>query len=34
MSDIEYNFESEIFPNNPVHNFAGCEPIKDEQGTI
>ena len=34
MSDIEYNFESEIFPNNPKHNFAGCEPIKDEQGTI
>ena len=34
MSDVEYNFESEIFPNNPKHNFAGCEPIKDEQGTI
>lgn len=34
MSDIKYTFESEIFPNNPVHNFAGCEPIKDEQGTI
>ena len=34
MADIEYNFESEIFPNNPKHNFAGCEPIKDEQGTI
>ena len=34
MSDVEYKFESEIFPNNPVHNFAGCEPIKDEQGTI
>ena len=29
MSDIEYKFESEIFPNNPVHNFAGCEPIKE-----
>jgi len=28
MSDIEYKFESEIFPNNPVHNFAGCEQIK------
>lgn len=28
MSDVEYKFESEIFPNNPVHNFAGCEPIK------
>jgi len=42
MSDIEYKFESEIFPNNPKHNFAGCEPIKeidfnllsDEQTTI
>jgi hypothetical protein len=34
MADVEYKFESEIFPNNPVHNFAGCEPIKDEQGTI
>lgn len=29
MSDVEYKFESEIFPNNPVHNFAGCEPIKE-----
>lgn len=29
MSDIEYKFESEIFPNNPVHNFSGCEPIKE-----
>lgn len=29
MSDIEYKFESEIFPNNPKHSFAGCEPIKD-----
>jgi len=28
MSDIEYKFESKIFPNNPVHNFAGCEQIK------
>lgn len=28
MSDVEYKFESEIFPNNPKHNFAGCEPIK------
>lgn len=28
MSNIEYKFESEIFPNNPVHNFAGCEQIK------
>ena len=34
MSDIEYNFESEIFPNNPVHGFAGCEAIIDEQGTV
>ena len=29
MSEIEYNFESEIFPNNPKHNFAGFEPIKE-----
>lgn len=29
MSDIEYTFESQIFPNNPKHNFAGCEPIKE-----
>ena len=29
MSDVEYKFESEIFPNNPKHNFAGCEPIKE-----
>lgn len=29
MSEIEYKFESEIFPNSPVHNFAGCEPIKE-----
>ena len=34
MSDVEYNFESEIFPNNPKHNFAGCEAIIDEQGTV
>jgi hypothetical protein len=34
MTDVEYKFESEIFPNNPRHNFAGCEQIKDEQGTI
>jgi len=25
MSEIEYKFESEIFPNNPKHNFAGYE---------
>jgi hypothetical protein len=25
MSDVEYNFESQIFPNNPKHNFAGYE---------
>jgi hypothetical protein len=24
MSDNEIVFESEIFPNNPVHGFAGC----------
>lgn len=29
MSDIEYKFESEIFPNNPKHSFLGCEPIKE-----
>ncbi len=34
MSDTKIDFESEIFPNNPVHGFAGCETIKDEQGTI
>ena len=34
MSDIEIVFESEIFPNNPVHGFAGCEAIIDEQGTV
>ena len=34
MSDNEIVFESEIFPNNPVHGFAGCEPIIDEQGTV
>ncbi len=34
MSDIEIVFESEIFPNNPVHSFAGVETIIDEQGTI
>jgi hypothetical protein len=28
MSDIEIKFESEIFPSSPMHNFAGCEPIK------
>lgn len=30
MSDIEYKFESEIFPTTPMHNFAGCESIKLE----
>jgi hypothetical protein len=30
MSDIEIKFESEIFPTTPMHNFAGCEPIKLE----
>jgi hypothetical protein len=34
MSDTAIDFESEIFPNNPVHGFAGCETIKDEQGTV
>jgi hypothetical protein len=30
MSDIEIVFESEIFPNNPVHSFAGCVKVADE----
>ena len=34
MSDNEIVFASEIFPNNPVHGFAGCEAIIDEQGTV
>jgi len=34
MSDTEIVFESEIFPNNPVHSFAGVETITDEQGTV
>jgi hypothetical protein len=35
MSDTTIDFGSnEIFPNNPVHGFSGCETIKDEQGTI
>lgn len=29
MSDTEIIFESEIFPNNPVHSFAGVETITD-----
>jgi hypothetical protein len=29
MSDNVIVFESEIFPNNPKHSFAGCEPIKE-----
>jgi len=30
MSDTAIDFGSnEIFPNNPVHGFAGCEPIKE-----
>ena len=29
MSDIEYKFESEIFPVTPMHNFAGCEPVAE-----
>jgi hypothetical protein len=28
MSDTEIIFASEIFPTNPRHGFAGCEPIK------
>jgi hypothetical protein len=34
MSDIKIVFASEIFPTNPVHGFAGCEAIIDEQGTV
>ena len=34
MSDIEIVFESEIFPNNPVHSFAGVETITDEQRAV
>jgi len=30
MSDTEIVFESEIFPNNPVHSFAGCVKVADE----
>ena len=29
MSDTKIVFESEIFPNNPVHSFAGVETITD-----
>jgi hypothetical protein len=29
MSDTEIVFESEIFPNNPVHSFAGCIEVAD-----
>jgi hypothetical protein len=29
MSSIDIKFESEIFPTSPVHNFGGCEPIKE-----
>jgi hypothetical protein len=29
MSEIEYKFDNEIFPTTPMHNFAGCEPIKE-----
>jgi hypothetical protein len=34
MSETAIDFESEIFPNNPVHGFAGFETIKDEQRAI
>jgi hypothetical protein len=30
MSDTEIVFESEIFPNNPVHSFAGCVEVADK----
>jgi hypothetical protein len=30
MSDFEIDFgKNEIFPTTPMHNFAGCEPIKE-----
>jgi len=29
MSDNVIVFESEIFPNNPRHSFAGCEPTNE-----
>jgi hypothetical protein len=29
MSEIEIKFDNEIFPTTPMHNFAGCEPIKE-----
>ena len=35
MSEQEIDFGiNEIFPNNPVHGFAGCEAIIDEQRAI
>jgi len=34
MSDTEIVFANEIFPTNPVHGFAGCEAIIDEQRAI
>jgi hypothetical protein len=34
MSDTKIVFESEIFPNNPVHSFAGVETITDEQRAV
>ena len=30
MSDTKIVFESEIFPNNPVHSFAGCVEVADK----
>ena len=30
MSDTKIVFASEIFPNNPVHGFAGCFEVADE----
>ena len=30
MSEVEISFgKNEIFPTTPMHNFAGCEPIKE-----
>ena len=34
MSDNVIKFESEIFPTNPRHGFAGCEPIKEVDKVI
>ena len=34
MSDNVIKFESEIFPKNSKHGFAGCEPIKEVDKVI